>query len=155
MGIEIREFRTEDAENILPRLRRADVEEARALGRDDLRAALADAVDSSDKVWSAVLGDDVLAVFGAGPLSYLGGVGFPWFIAAEGLSRHRRAFTTNARVYIGKMLEMYPVLTNCVHDKNVVAIAWLKRAGFRILEDDAFVVPATGERFYWFHMERH
>ncbi|GHV28257.1 hypothetical protein FACS1894167_04800 [Synergistales bacterium] len=144
-GVEVAELRPEHA-RIYPRLRAADMEEARAASDMDPRAAIAYSIASSRPGYAALLRGEPEVIFGASPRPDGGGV--PWLLATDEAQKHPVAFYRASKEYINEMREAYPYLENYVDARNHLSIRWLKWAGF-------FVEPAEpggvrGERFHRF-----
>lgn len=133
-------------------MRAADVAECQAAGRPDLAQMLREAVDLSAWSVAARVDGELAAIFGVRPVDGLMGQrGVPWLLGTETLVRHRRSFVRLAPAYIAQMLKAYPLLTNSVHAENTQAVAWLKRAGFRL--GDAAPCGPHGAPFHPFTLE--
>ena len=151
-AVEIREVRPGDVEFIAEHMRAADIEEVRASGHEPFDA-LQRSLAVSAMAWCAEVKGMPAALFGVAPLgAALDPRGAPWFVGTDAVPRSRRALAALTPRYIAQMLGAFPHLINCVHSRNTVAVAWLKRSGFVL--GTTFDHPATGEPFTVFEM-RH
>jgi hypothetical protein len=131
--VEIRELRDGDAEALLANLRPADRDEIEALlGPGAEARTLAESIERSVLLWVAVAGDEIAAIFGVVPINMLGGQGAPWLLGTPLIDRHGGAFIKLNRIYIARMLALFPTLLNIVDARNVKSIAWLKHMGFKV-----------------------
>jgi hypothetical protein len=144
----------DDIDELVAHMRQQDVDEVLATGQTDLRAAVADGVNTSALVWTARIDGEVAAIFGVAPFgqSLMAPTGIPWMLGTDLVPRHRRILVRHTAAYIQRMLALYPRLTNAVHAKNTVAVRWLQRAGFTLGEP--FPAEPTGEMFHPFEMVR-
>lgn len=134
-------------------LRQQDRDELAAWGYPDAHAAVVDSVTSSVWCRTCTVDGQVAAIAGLGR----GGTdeapfGIPWMLGTDLVPRHGRVLARYARDYIPGMLEVYPRLVNHVHARNAVAVAWLRRVGFKLREPH--IHEPTGEPFHIFEMHR-
>lgn len=125
----------EDADELAPRLRAADVQEIKAnLGEPPL-IVLESGIASSDPCYAAVNEEDkVLALFGVVPDSRTDDVGMIWLLGSNELLTHSVYFLRHCRKWVEKLHEQYRVLWNYVDARNEIHIRWLKWCDFTVLE---------------------
>ena len=101
LGVEIREVRPGDAEDLIARIRPQDLDEIEALaGAGAAPAAVAESIERSTLVWTAEAGGRVAWIFGVAPVSLMGDDGLPWMVGTELVRRERRALTRLTPAYI-------------------------------------------------------
>ena len=133
-------------------MREDDLIELEALGHNDPYIALNKSFDLTKRPWTATLEGEPIFMFGVVPISELTGLGSPWLLGTEGITKAKRQFIKECRIYMSMMLEEYPRLSNCVDCRNEVSIRWLKWLGFEFKE--AVRIGVNGEWFYPFNMEK-
>ena len=130
-GIEIGVARPADIEALASNLRPPDVAEIRAASGLTPEAGLRRSFAFSTHVWAARQGgDDVVAIWGVGPLSLTAGKGCPWLLASPAFDRLGRQIVGLSRPLLGHMRAAYPHLENRVDARNRRAVRWLGRLGF-------------------------
>lgn len=149
--IVIRAPRPEDCVELAGRLRLQDQAELTASGHTDFVRVLRYSVSSSSLCAAAEVDGRVHALFGASPLSLIGGIGAPWFLGSDAVLTHRRVLQRLAPGYISEMLQAFPHLINRVHADNTVSVRWLRRLGFTVHPPR---VNAYGYLFHDFEMKR-
>lgn len=70
------------------------------------------------------------AIFGAGDLSVLTGMGAPWLLASDRAVSCRVEFLRGSVHWRDQLLRRYSVLRNVVDCRNKIAIRWLRWLGF-------------------------
>jgi len=132
---------------------KADVEEvAAAVGMGPYRA-LEDSLNRSAVAWTGLVDERPVCMFGVSPIDILGGVGSPWLLGTGEIRKHAKTFLKLNRVYVPKMLELFPHLINYVDARHEVAIRWLKWLGFRF-DPEPIPYGMWEMDFYRFWMER-
>ena len=117
--------------------------------------ALEDSLNRSVAAWTGMVGDSrPVCMFGVCPIDILGGVGSPWLLGTDEISRHAKTFLKLNRLYVPKMLELFPRLVNYVDARHETAIRWLKWLGFRFEENPVAYGPFKLP-FFGFHMEKN
>lgn len=142
----VRRATHEDAVDMAPRLRQADLRELQAVGRKDPLEALLVGVGSPDPCFVAVDAQGKpQIIWGTCPSDepYLG---YVWMMATDAIKDHWVQILRETRPYLARIREHYRVLANAVHAENQVHIRWLKWAGFTFLREFDF----NGHRFYEF-----
>ena len=124
----------EHVEQLVPRLRAADLREIAAATGSDPEVALAVSVGSSAASWAWLYRGRVMALFGVAPYPGRPGVGIPWLLGAKGMDKHKVYFIRQSRKYVAQMLEHFPVLENWVDCRNTSSIQWLAWIGFALSE---------------------
>ena len=152
MAYEIRPATLEDAIDLAPRLRAADVAEIEAASGRSPADVLADSVERA--VWSEALAIDgkVEALGGLGTASMMFGPGIPWLLGSDRMTGHRRWFLRESRRQVARMLGHYDRLVNHVDARNAASIRYLDRLGFKI--EDPAPWGVQGLPFHRFHLQR-
>ncbi len=126
------------AELLAPLMRAEDVAELRAGGLTPLEGLL-QSIEGSDVAQAVMVGGQVGAMFGVGPLAGVNErVGQVWFLTGRLMSKHPAAFVRLARPAIASMLELYPVLFNVIDARYAAAVRWVKWLGFEVGEPQPF-----------------
>ena len=89
-------------------------------------------------------------MFGVAPMSVLGHNGSAWLLATPELAKVARVFVVESRLYVRRMLEVFPVVMNFVDQRNAVSLRWLRWLGARFDEPRAY--GALGLPFVPFQM---
>jgi hypothetical protein len=132
---------------------KADVEEvAAAVGMGPYRA-LEDSLNRSAVAWTGMVDGRPVCMFGVSPIDILGGVGSPWLLGTDEIKKHAKTFLKLNKLYVPKMLELFPILTNYVDARHETAIRWLKWLGFKF-EPKPVEYGMWGMDFYRFYMEK-
>lgn len=139
-------------EEILPRVRQADIDEFKASGGWDARRVLECGLRTSTFCCAGLINGRVITIFGVAPGSIIGGTGLPWLVGTNDLEKYQRTFLRRCRKVVHAMLTVYPYLENYVDERNHVAKTWLKWLGFEL--DSAAPFGVNGLLFHRFHMER-
>ena len=92
--------------------------------------ALEQSLANSTLVWTGMVDDVPICMFGASEVSLLTGVGLPWLIGTKGIEEHSVVFLRRCRPYIIQMAKRFKRLENYVSASNILAISWLKWLGF-------------------------
>lgn len=138
-----------DAVELEENLRAIDRIECEAHGPDVLDG-IVDSIARSTHCWVARDGAEMLAVFGAAPLSLLGGVASPWLLGTPALDRRPKVLQRVTPVYMQKILDNYRYLVNWVHAENRTSVRWLRRLGFTV--HPATPYGRAGQLFHKFEM---
>lgn len=138
-------------EEMLPRVRAADIQEFDALGWSP-RRVLDTGIKTSTFSCAGLVNGQVITIFGVAPGSMIGGNGIPWLVGTDNLQRYQRTFLRRCRHVVNEMQAVYPYLENYVDERNHVAKAWLHWLGFTLEEARPYGV--SGLPFHRFHMER-
>ncbi len=134
MTLKVRAANLEDAEQLVPLLRRGDVEEIKAAVGVEPLAVLKQGIIISDPCYTIIgIEDSPLAVFGVIRDSYKASVGRIWLLGSDRLMQHAYPFLRQSGEWIAKLHESYPTLWNYIDARNAVHIRWLKWCGFTFL----------------------
>ena len=144
--VEIRDTTVHDVAVLSTRMRASDRREVAAYGHTDVMRAVTRSVANSVLCWSAVVDGELAAILGVAPLSVMGGIGSPWMLGTDVLTRNSRVLVRTTPEYIGRMLVAFPHLLNFVHAENTTSVRWLRRLGFTLHPAAPF-----GERGAPFH----
>jgi hypothetical protein len=143
------------ARELAPRMRQADVLEVQASGGYTPLAALLVSLERSEVARAALLDGVVACLWGVVPLrrsALHGRVGGAWLLTSDLLERHPRAFWRHCRRELALLFERFDALTNAMDCRNVAALRWGWRLGFRFERPEPFGVE--GRPFERFHLRR-
>jgi hypothetical protein len=115
-------------------MREEDAAEVLASGGCTPIEALMDCLTmSGDEAWSAMIGEQVMAMFGIVPQSLVTGAAVPWLLTSALVDRYPKAFFHASRLILrGLILPKYPYLTNMVDARYEKALRWARRLGFTV-----------------------
>jgi len=111
-------------------VRQADVDELWAGYEVTPEDAMLLGLRISDRPRAALVGEEVLCVFGVVPGQ--GGPSVPWMVASDKILKHRRAFLAHSRRTVKALAEFYGPMENWVDVRNRTAMAWLRWVGFHL-----------------------
>jgi hypothetical protein len=118
-------------------MREADAVEVHASsGLTPLEAVL-DSLRRSTYARAAVIGDEVVAMWGVAPVERQD-IGVVWLLGTRRLNRYPVAFVSEARRELRQMLQVRPVLANWVDARYQSAVRWAGRVGFRVCDPEPF-----------------
>ncbi len=126
------------ADQLAPKVRDADRLEMWSAYRQKPLRGLHNSLDLSTEAWAGYIGDELLCVFGVGPICVLTGRGMPWFLAADTIRRHQVAFLRRCDSVVNDMQAIYPTLENWVDARNTTSIRWLRWLGFALHPAEPF-----------------
>lgn len=106
--------------------------------------AIKKSVECSSECHAIELDGNLLAIFGVSDLGE--GIGSPWMLGTEELSKNARRLLKHGQAWIDT-LDRYNLLINYVHADNDKSIRWLKWMGFVFLRP---VYTKRGDKFYEF-----
>lgn len=131
----IREAMACDALHMAPWLRDSDVNELKACHGNEVNVTdvLTRAVVMSGlHCWVAEDAGGPVALFGVSPVGGMPGVGSPWLLGADRMTRYKGFLVKQIREYIDLAHRRYPSLINRVDANNTGTIEWLKHLGFQV-----------------------
>ncbi len=120
----------EHAERMAPHMRLEDSTEVLALGFSPLEA-LTHSLDNSFIAEAAVLGEDVVAMWGACAEAYAGGKAFMWMLGTDHVPRNIKALLRGSRSFVAHTHRFYPLLECLVDTRYEKAVRWIEWMGFR------------------------
>jgi hypothetical protein len=128
----VRPATVEDAQDLAPRLRQADVQECAAMsGNDPLQSLLTGVLEGTETL--TIVGDDgeIIAMFGIHHLPEFGSdQACVWMMSSPSLIKIKSEFLRQTGDYLRFFHRQYALLWNLVDARNEVHIKWLKRVGF-------------------------
>lgn len=110
-------------------MRQEDRDEIWHLARLTPSEALQAAYEACPYNRTVLLDGKVVAIFGCS--GETGGVGVPWMLASPLLTKIRKPFLRECRVFLEEMSENYTTLENVAWSKNTEHIRWLTWLGFK------------------------
>jgi hypothetical protein len=133
MKILIRESTLEDAEEMAPFLRAADIAELKAsVGESlDIEDVLRAGVEHSDDPRTMTIDGDPVAMFGVvDSKEGTPKTGWVWLLGTDEITENKTYFLRNCKKHLAYQEAPYEVLTNFVDARNTVHINWLRWMGF-------------------------
>lgn len=130
--IRFREAVLEDARFLDGRLRKEDIEEARALGVESEHICEM-AFNASDYSWVGTIDGETAMIFGC-TKSVFDEWGEIWALGSDLCSKHPKSMVKYGREIVPDLLRIYPKLHNFCYEKYEKAIDWLKLIGFEVGE---------------------
>lgn len=132
--VSVRQVRMEDADYLAPKLRKADLQEIKAVSGEVPQIALERSIEWSDTCYAIVNEKDKpIALFGVIPDLDIDSSGFVWFLGSNELPKHSVTFLRHSKEWIDKLHQRFHRLWNYIDVRNEVHIRWLKWCGFTCL----------------------
>lgn len=132
----------EHAERMAPVMRQEDSAEVLALGYSP-REALCGSLNESYIAETALLGEDVVAMWGAAPHTQIGHKAFLWMLGTDLVPKHPRELLRGSKSFIDHVQLTYPLLECLVDTRYKKAVRWIHWMGFRT----CFEFPINGVKF--------
>jgi hypothetical protein len=132
----------EHAERMAPVMRKEDRAEILALGYTPVEALRA-SLEESALAETAILGDSVVAMWGAVPQTRLGHKAFVWMLGTELVPEHPRELLRGSKSFIDHVQRTYPLLECLVDTRYTKAVRWIRWMGFQT----RFEFPINGVQF--------
>lgn len=132
----------EHAERMAPVMRKEDSTEVLALGYSPLEA-LRSAINESMIAETALLGDDIVAMWGATANTQLGHKALMWMLGTELVPKHPRELLRGSMSFVEHVQSKFPLLECLVDTRYEKAVRWIKWMGFKV----CFVFPMNGVPF--------
>lgn len=127
----IRPATVADAISLAPRLRKADLDEMKAITSVPPEVALTEGVKTGTETFAAERDGLVVALFG---IHHFPGLNEQeatvWMLGSDDALRDKPAFLRVARDFLKRAHQRFPLLWNVIDCRNTVHINWLKRMGF-------------------------
>lgn len=130
----------EHAIEMAGKLRRADVEELKAVGKHNATKALIDSLDISVSAWTGIYDGKPAFIFGVADCPNHEKVGIPWMMGTPALDKCAKEFIKINPKYINYMRKRYNILINFVDVRNKRAIRWLEWLGFEMSDPKPYGV---------------
>ena len=127
-------------------MRQEDRDEIWHLARKTPEEALLQAYQSCEFNRTVLLDNKVVCIFGCGGTK--GGAGIPWMLASPLLTKIKKPFLRESRMWLEEMSEGYTYLYNAAWSKNDTHIQWLNWLGFDIRP--AIPMGPDGELYHEF-----
>lgn len=144
----------EDSRALAADLRPQDADEIRAMhgAAVDLGEAIRHSIAVSSHAWTAHVDGRIAMVGGVANIGTLLGnnIGSPWLLGSSVMFRKPGALTRTGRRYVAFMHTIYPELSNLIDCRNAISIAWLRRLGFAIHEENPVLCGPDQVPFYRF-----
>ena len=119
-----------DVRYMAERLRPADKAEVYAAGGVSPYVALLEGLSLSlDPMVGVDENDNPVCIGGVTPTQDPL-VGCVWMLATTDIEKHKMSFLRRSRPWVEKWNSEFPVLTNCVDERNELHIKWLRWLGF-------------------------
>lgn len=138
VGIEMQAMRIrsacpQDADELAPRLRKADLQEIQALTREPPPGVLARCIGASIPCYSVLdMHGQLSGVFGVVPEDAGSRTGQVWLVGSDALVNDSWSFLRLSRKWVSELQLQYSILWNRIDARNEVHIRWLRWCGFRI-----------------------
>jgi hypothetical protein len=132
----------EHAERMAPVMRREDSTEILALGYSPIQALRA-ALKESAVAETAILGDSIVALWGATPQTQLGHKALMWMLGTDLVPKHPRELLRGSKSFIDHVHRTYPLLECLVDTRYTKAVRWIHWMGFQT----CFEFPINGVQF--------
>lgn len=116
-------------------MRRKDVDESRATGNFTPEGGVRMSLNNSTEAYAVYAGDDLLAVFGVGPMHNAPGVHVVWAMTSVHVERHALTFWRCSKAAVEYLRDRYEVMLNMIHSKYPEAMTWAQRLGFKVSAD--------------------
>lgn len=120
----------EHAERMALFMRNEDRAEVLALGYsplDALRSSLAE----SEIAETALLGERIVAMWGAIPQTQFGHKAFMWMLGTDLVPKHPRELLRGSKSFIDHVQRTYPMLECLVDTRYTKAVRWIHWMGFK------------------------
>lgn len=123
-----------DCRIMAPMLREEDKAEVMAAGGvDPLAALVRGLVASTEPVVGVDANDTPVCMGGVVPPSTGVVPGIIWMLATTGIHDHQMSFLRASRRWLDRWHEDFPLMGNCVDERNTVHIRWLRWLGFTFI----------------------
>lgn len=140
--IEIVPATIEHAEQMVPRMRAADVREVMALGMSPFEA-VRHSLAGSLVAEAGLVDGEVGAMWGACPMALAGDKALMWMLGTEHVRRHAKVLLRVSKHFVQHVQALYPILECHVDMRYHEAVRWVSWMGFEIEGE----VPIGGAPF--------
>jgi len=124
----------EDCREMAPNMRSQDVTEILYSNGLEPYESLSECYRGSQECNTIIHADgSIVGMFG---VADCGVFGSPWLLGTDKLIETRREFIPQAREWVERINDTYPLLLNYVHVDNTISKRWLKSLGFEFIQLD-------------------
>lgn len=127
----IRPATLQDAADLAPRLRDADLIELALSSLLPIADILMDSIRRSEEAWVGELDGKVIAIGGFG-IAKGTDIGCPWLVGSPEVLKHPLKLTRIGRQMVSRWSSRCSLMTNFTLQGNELHISWLKRIGFEV-----------------------
>lgn len=128
----IRTATLDDVPYLASHLRKADIDELRAVGWTNTTDPLVESQEISIERWCALdAAGNPAVLFGVAPSGHAG-IGLPWMVATDYIYSVPKETLRQTRRYVHRMHEHFTTLTQFVDFRNVTSVTWMQWLGFKI-----------------------
>lgn len=113
-------------------MREADVLELSTLGATPIEGTL-ESYAISDRVWTAMLDDVPVCIFGVASIESDESKGIAWLLGTDKTQFVKKDFLRASKIMIPKMMDGFESLENFVDERNEQSIRWLEWLGFHCI----------------------
>ena len=132
MEYEIADTTQAHVDELAKTMRVEDIAEVWAAAHYTPAEALAMSIRHSEEVYTGLVDNRVLCIFGMARRTWISELGIPWLLASDLLPDHARRFLKGSREAFEHMKRGVPAMRNHVDVRNAQSIRWLKWLGFKI-----------------------
>jgi len=123
-----------DCHYMAERLRPADAAEVYAAAGASPLSALVEGFETSEEPMVGVTDDDTpVCMGGVGAVEGDPLAGCVWMLATTDIEKHKMSFLRRSKPWVEEWNKKYPVLFNCVDERNELHIKWLRWLGFTFI----------------------
>ena len=114
---------------LAPNLREADKRELQAATGKDQLYSLMHGFHASNPCYTILSPDDesIIGMCGVVPQNEV--LGVAWCVFTDDVMKHKRKFLTESVKIMDQFNDNWPILTNCVDERNTLHVAWLQSIG--------------------------
>lgn len=151
-GIIVCDATVSDALYIAENMRRDDAIEVMASHNHTPAEAMSISVSKSAVAYTVKYRGKIVCMFGANPTSMFGKRATIWLLGTDDMRSCGYLIARHGRVFVDRLLELWPYLDNYVYCKNLLSIRWLKIMGAKF-GDFSFGIN-NNDKFQYFYFER-
>ena len=153
LNIYVRPYETSDIDSLTPRLRDSDVLElAAVMGPDkSTKECIQISVDNSKEIYSLILDNEIIAIWGVADSVAVTSFGIPWLVASPEIENVYRKIVRYSKDWIDHISRGYEGLYNFVHVPHWQSQKWLQLCGFNVITNLKY--GFNDEEFYLFLKE--
>lgn len=99
-----------------------------------------------------------VALFGISPFTLLDNKANIWLLGTDSfdalIKKNRKEFIRESKIFIGLLLEQYPLLENYVWEGNRASIKWLRLCGAILEESKPYGIEGKLFRYFYFKKDK-